>query len=57
MKSHPIHCKDADVGCAWLCASAGNRSNADNAAFAEALSLFCGHTKKLPYVDMLQRVK
>lgn len=34
---HPIHSKDPDVCCAWLCLSAGQRTRADNEALVEAL--------------------
>lgn len=37
MNAHPIHAQDADVGCRWLCMSAGQRTPRDNAEIARAL--------------------
>lgn len=35
--SHPIHAKDADVGCRWLCLMAGQRTREDEIEVAKAL--------------------
>jgi len=58
MNNHPIHSKDADTSCTWLCLSAGNRSNKDNREIEKALdNLNCRKPKLVPYVDMIARVK
>lgn len=35
--THPIHAKDADTGCRWLCLNAGIMTKRDEAELAEAL--------------------
>ena len=49
-RPHPIHSKDADTCCRWLCESAGIRTNRDNEELAKALGNlpFQGKALKLP---------
>lgn len=58
-KAHPIHSRNADTACRWLCTSAGQRTAKDELEIAEALRHlpFCGHPIKVPEIDMLSRVK
>jgi len=57
--AHPIHSRDADKACRWLCLSAGQRTAKDDLEIAEALRglPFCGQAIKVPEIDMLGRVK
>ena len=58
MNTHPVHSKDPDVVCRWICESAGNRSYNDNLQIQIALdNLNLQKVKPVPFVDMIKRVK
>lgn len=42
MKPHPLHHPDADVGCRWLCETAGHRTQED-------LAILSTVTRALPF--------
>ena len=48
MRSHPIHAKEADVCCRWLCESAGQRTPADEREILAALEALPHRGRALP---------
>ena len=46
--THPIHAKDPDVGCRWLCESAGQRAARDNRELMDALQALPFQGRVLP---------
>lgn len=38
MSAHPIHAKDPDIGCRWLCMSYDRRTRADDEEIRKALA-------------------
>lgn len=59
MKPHPIHAKNEDIGCRWLCMCSGNMSANDRAAVRKAMDNLPFRCKPLnvPEVNMIARVK
>lgn len=56
---HPIHSKDPDECCRFLCLSAGNRTKRDNEAIADALEAlpFRGKSLATPPALPLRLIK
>jgi len=59
MKTHPIHSRNEDTACAWLCAKAGRMTSQDEQELAKEIEQlpFRGHPFKLPQINMIERVK
>lgn len=59
MKTHPIHAKNEDIGCRWLCLCGASMTAQDREEVCKALQElpFQGRPVKVPEVDMLARVK
>lgn len=59
MKPHPIHAKNEDIGCRWLCFCGANMTVQDREEVRRAIQElpFQGRPQSVPEVDMLARVK